>query len=159
LPFSRDRYASVSKRISAECAPASSEFCSSSRNTVFDQGHVSCLPSGLGRAGLTCEFTRIACQNLVDESSLVHLDRLIVTRCPLSWLGESSTWVPNTPNNDIHVPVLALKKPSFESVFALVTRSQITRVMAIVLPGDDNPAPTHWLDVLLVLTGYRCGRR
>jgi hypothetical protein len=31
--------------------------------------------------------------------------------------------------------------------------------MAVVLPGDDNPVPTHWLDVLLVLTGYRCSRR
>ena len=37
-PFSRDRYASVSKRISTERASASSEFCKSSRNTVLTEG-------------------------------------------------------------------------------------------------------------------------
>ena len=34
-PFSRDRYASVSNRISTERASASSEFCKSSRNTIL----------------------------------------------------------------------------------------------------------------------------
>jgi hypothetical protein len=34
-PFSRDRYALVSNRISTERASASSEFCKSSRNTVL----------------------------------------------------------------------------------------------------------------------------
>jgi hypothetical protein len=34
-PFSRDRYAPVSNRISTERASASSEFCKSSRNTVL----------------------------------------------------------------------------------------------------------------------------
>jgi hypothetical protein len=34
-PFPRDRYASVSKRMSTERASASSEFCKSSRNTVL----------------------------------------------------------------------------------------------------------------------------
>ena len=78
--------------------------------------------AGLGIMGLTCEFTRIARQNLVNESSLVHLNRLIVTRCPLSYLGKPSTWVPNTLINGIYAPSLALKRPSFEREIAL-TRS------------------------------------
>jgi hypothetical protein len=115
-PFSRDRYSFVSNRISTERAPASSEFCRSSRNTVFNQGNV---PEELfrnlsRRTGLTCEFSRITCYNFVDESSLIHLYCLIMARCPLSRLGRISARVLNTFIDGIHKPMLPLSGPLFE---------------------------------------------
>ena len=39
---------------------------------------------------LTRKFSRITCQNLIDESSLIHLYWLIIAGFPLSWLGKIS---------------------------------------------------------------------
>jgi hypothetical protein len=63
------------------------------------------------KTGLTCEFSRITCQNLVDESSLIHFDRLIVARSPLSRLGNTSAKGLNAPIDGIHTPRLALSLP------------------------------------------------
>ena len=46
-----------------------------------------------GKTGLTRKFSRITRQNLVDESSLIHLNCLITACCPLPRLGKTSTLV------------------------------------------------------------------
>ena len=62
---------------------------------------------------LTRKFARISCEDLVNESPLVHLNRLITSSCPL--LSEiKSVRAIDVVISNIHTPGLLLRRPSLK---------------------------------------------